>query len=128
MKQNKLQIKKITMEPVITCRAYHTNYHLHYIDQVETTLITVRNSEHRIHFFVNYIKDNVLKKYPDMKKITVTMKAFDKENRIHQFALSVTNMLNDLYKYNICLDKSIFLYIMQQGILPKLVFVGTLGF
>jgi len=109
----------------ITCRAYHTNYHLHYIDQVEKKIIQIRNEEHRIHRFVNFIKDNVLKKCPDMKKVTIMIKAFDKENRIHQFAVSIVNMLNDLYKYNICLNKSIFVCIMDKS-LP--VFVGGIQF
>ena len=112
----------------ITFNKNDTIYELHSIDQVEKQMIQLKTEQHYIHLFVNFIKDNILKKYPDMTKITIIIKGFDKENRIHQFALSITTVLNDLYKYNICLNKSIFVCIMDKSVLPKLMFIGNISF
>ena len=107
---------------LITCKVYHKNYTLQYIDKVESKIIS--NSQ-RIYLFVDYIKDNVLKKCDNLKKCIIHINAFDQDNIVHQLIVSVTTMLNDLFKYNICLNKSIFIFVMYEN---NPIFIGNIGF
>jgi hypothetical protein len=74
------------------------------------------------YYIINYIKETVLIKLPNLRKTKIYMNTFDKNNVMHQFILSVSEYISDLLKVKFELSHTIFIYI-QYG--NQIKFIGN---
>ena len=74
------------------------------------------------YYVINYIKETVLIKLPNLRKAKIYMNTFDKNNVMHQFILSVSEYISDLLKVKFDLSHTIFIYI-QYG--NQIKFIGN---
>jgi hypothetical protein len=63
-------------------------------------IIKFKNENIYINYVINHIKDNIIKKYSNLKHIKIKIEIFDRDNYIHQFILNVMNKLH----YNLLLN------------------------
>jgi hypothetical protein len=75
------------------------------------------------YYIINYIKETVLIKLPNLRKAKIYMNTFDKNNVMHQFILSVSEYISDLLKVKFDLSHTIFIYI-QYG--NQIKFIGNI--
>ena len=73
--------------------------------------------------FIDDIKHNVIKRFPNLSLLEIHLGIFDEGNIIHRFIVTVANMLK--YKNHICFKKSVFVMITYEG---QIVFTGNLCF
>lgn len=74
------------------------------------------------YYVINYIKETVLIKLPNLRKAKIFINTFDKNNVMHQFILSVSEYIGDLLKVKFKLSQTIFIYI-QYG--NQIKFIGN---
>jgi hypothetical protein len=74
------------------------------------------------YYVINYIKETILIKLPNLRRAKIYINTFDKKNVIHQFILSVSEFIGDLLKKKFVLNEMIFIYI-QYG--HEIKFIGN---
>jgi hypothetical protein len=74
------------------------------------------------YYVVNYIKENILIKLPDLRLAKIYINTFDKNNIIHQFIISVGEFISNLLKRQCKMNEMIFIYI-QYG--HEIKFIGN---
>ena len=95
------------------------------------TLKQVHNLKHKrmffktekayLYYYINYLKENILMKLPELRKAKIYIKLFDKNNLIHQLIVSVNEFIQNALKLTYS-DKNIFIYV-QYG--NEIKFIGT---
>jgi hypothetical protein len=77
--------------------------------------------------FVEFIKENVIRKYKDLDNISIRVKMFDKNNIIHRFMVNVVNTIKDLMHIKDKIDfyKSIYVSVYNGD---ERVFTGQINF
>jgi len=74
------------------------------------------------YYVVNYIKENILIKLPNLRLAKIYINTFDKNNVIHQFIISVGEFISNLLKRECKMNEMIFIYI-QYG--HEIKFIGN---
>jgi hypothetical protein len=76
---------------------------------------------------VEFIKENVIRKYKDLDKISIHVQMFDKNNIIHRFVINVINIMRDLMHIKDKIDfyKSICVSVYNNN---HYVFTGQINF
>ena len=75
------------------------------------------------YYVINFIKEEILIKLPNLRMAKIYMNTFDKNNLIHQFILSVGEFIGVLLKRKCMLNEMIFVYI-QYG--NEIKFIGNI--
>jgi len=86
-----------------------------------------RDTNEYIKRFVEFIKENVIRKYKDLDKIRIRVKMFDKNNIIHRFMVNVVDIIRDLMHIKDKIDfyKSIYVSVYNGH---ERVFTGQINF
>ena len=86
-----------------------------------------KDSDHYIKEFIDHIKHNVIKKYPNLSLIEIGLFVFDKNNIFHRLMVTVGNMMREMLKIKgkISTKKTVFVMVAYEN---QIVFTGTLGF
>jgi predicted transcriptional regulator len=98
------------------------------IENIHHKIIHFKNSNHYIRYFIDKLKHNVIKKYPNLSSINIHLNVFDNNNILHRLIVTVSNMIQELMKLNnrlICLKKTVFVTVSYEN---NIVFIGFVDF
>lgn len=84
-------------------------------------------SEQYIKNFIEFMKEKVIKKFPQLNKVKIILGVFDKNNIWHRFMITTVQLLHKILKIErkINFYKSIFVIIKYEN---EVVFIGDLNF
>ena len=111
---------------IITSNVYYENSTkpiIKYIKDLKKYRMKFKTELQYWYYVINYIKETVLIKLPNLRKAKIYMNTFDKNNVMHQFILSVSEYISDLLKVKFELCHTIFIYI-QYG--NQIKFIGNI--
>ena len=134
--QNKLQhyskmANNLSSARRVSCIVYYKpGLFDHEIERVENIYHQIqhfRNSDHYIKDFIDHIKHNVIKKYPNLSLIQIELFVFDRSNILHRLIVNVGNIIRDILniKEQFCVKKTVFIIVTYEH---QIVFAGGLGF
>ena len=97
------------------------------VEDLQEEIQYCRDIKDYIQRFVEFIKDNVIRKYKDLDKIRIRVKLFDKQNSIHRFVAAIADIIKQLLQIqdNIEMYKSILVYVFYG---EERVFIGHVNF
>ena len=108
-------------------KEYCGEYSLVDVKNIKRETYWCKNDEQYIKHTIEKLKDNVIRKYPDLSKIKVLLNILDKNNILHKLIVCSINMLrtklNILNKPN--LYKTIFIIVLYDN---QTVFLGSIEF
>ena len=117
---------------LINCNIHYKygffDYEVENIQNIQHQIIHFKNSDHYIKIFIDNIKHNVIKKYPNLSSICVYLNVFDKNNVLHRLIITVSNMIHDILKLKkmfYCTNKTVFVSVSYEN---KIVFIGSINF
>jgi hypothetical protein len=120
-------VRKITSN--INYRIDNSNYEIHNIEIIKDQILKYKNTEQYMHAIINYIKDNIIKSCTDLKLVKIVFNIYDQKNIIHQFILTISNIIADLLNLKTIiendLNKSLIIYIIYD---EELIFSGSYDF
>lgn len=64
------------------------------LENIQHQIIYFKSPEHYMKEFIDYIKHNVIKKYPNLSLIKIQLNILDTGNIWHRLYVTVTNMIN----------------------------------
>jgi hypothetical protein len=94
------------------------------IDIEQRYIIKFKNENIYINYVINYIKDNIIKKYSDLKHIKIHIEIFNRDNYIHQFIVYAMNKIHNKLSYNNRYNRLIIIYIYEND---NLIFIGNVN-
>lgn len=106
---------------MITSIVYTDGYELKHVTNLSKKRIHFKTDEIYIRFVIHYIK-KILMKLPDLRKVKIYIKTFDKNNIIHQLIVSVCDFIGSIYQIKINKD-AIFIYVQYEN---EIKFIGTI--
>ena len=115
----------------INCKVYYKpglfDHSVERLDNIQQKIRHFKNTDNYIRHFINSIKDNVIKRLPNLSLVQIHLNIFDGDNILHRFIITVSNMLQDILKYKnrVCLKKTVFVIITYEGT-PA--FIGGINF
>jgi hypothetical protein len=130
--QNKLQnILNMTdfVADCIDCQVYYKpglfDHDVERLEDIHHNIQPYKDSDHYIKGFIDYIKHNVIKKFPNLSLIEIAISVFDNNNILHRLMVTVANMLQDILKIKGKFDtkNTVFVVVTYEN---KIVFTGTL--
>ena len=116
---------------ISNCNVYYNegffDYEVVKLIDIKNELKSFKNEEHYIKYFINYIKNKIIRNLPNLNLVKIELKVFDNYNILHRFILTVINMIEDYLHHtkNISLYKSIIACIKYEN---KIVFCGIIDF
>ena len=111
---------------IVTSDVYYTHPSNPVIDHIENLKYYRMKFKTELkywYYVINYIKETVLIKLPNLRKAKIYINTFNKNNVIHQFILSVTEFIENLLQKKFVLHQTIFIYV-QSGYEIK--FIGNI--
>jgi hypothetical protein len=86
-----------------------------------------KNTDSYIKCFIEHIKTNVIKKLPNLTLVEINLGCFDRNNILHRFMITITEMIQNLLKIKEKINhyKSVFVIVTYEN---KIEFVGNLNF
>lgn len=130
--QNKLQnILNMTdfAADCIDCQVYYKpglfDHDVERLEDIHHKIRPYKDSDHYIKGFIDHIKHNVIKKFPNLSLIEIGISVFDNNNILHRLMVTVANMLQDILKIKGKFDtkNTVFVVVTYEN---KIVFTGTL--
>jgi len=130
--QNKLQnILNMTdfAADCIDCQVYYKpglfDHDVERLENIHHKIRPYKDSDHYIKGFIDHIKHNVIKKFPNLSLIEIGISVFDNNNILHRLIVTVANMLQDILKIKGKFDtkNTVFVMVAYEN---KIVFTGTL--
>lgn len=115
----------------VDCKVYYKpglfDHEVERLDNVHHKIIHFKNVDHYIKCFIDNIKHNVIKRFPNLSSIQIHLSVLDERNVIHRLIVNVTNMLHHILKIKerLCFKKSIFVIITYED---DIVFTGNISF
>jgi len=91
------------------------------IEDLKQYRMKFKNELQYWYYVINYIKEKVLIKLPDLRRAKIHIKTFDKNNMIHQFILTVGEYISNLLKRHFTLKYKIFIYVQYDN---EIKFIG----
>lgn len=104
------------------CYKNSSKLEIDHIKDLKQYRMKFRNELQYWYYVINYIKETVLIKLPNLHRAKIYINTFDKKNVIHQFILSVSEFIGNLLKKKFVLNEMIFIYI-QYG--HEIKFIGN---
>ena len=115
----------------IDCQVYYKpglfDHSVERLENLHHKIRRFRDSDHYIKGFIDHIKHNVIKKFPNLSSIQIELFVFDKNNIFHRLMVTVGNMMREILKIKgkISIKKTVFVIVAYEN---QIVFTGTLGF
>ena len=115
----------------VDCQVYYKpgffDHDVERLDDVHRKIRRFKSVDDYIKSFIDHIKHNVIKRFPNLSLLQIHLNVFDDGNIIHRLIVTVANMLHDILKYKtrISFKKSVFVIITYEG---HIVFTGNLCF
>jgi hypothetical protein len=115
----------------VSCNVHYTekynDYNVNKLSDIKYEEIYCNNCNIYIKSFIDYIKDNIIKKLENLNFVKIHLNIFDKNNILHRLIITVSNMAYDLLKIkkHISFNKSVFTYVTYN---KKIVFIGNINF
>lgn len=101
---------------------YSPKLEINRIEDLKQYRMKFKNELQYWYYVINYIKEKVLIKLPDLRRAKIHIKIFDKNNIIHQFILTVGEYISNLLKRKFMSKYTIFIYV-QYG--SQIKFIGN---
>ena len=97
------------------------------VEDLHNEICYCKNTVEYIKRFVEFIKENVVRKYKYLYGITFTVETFDKNNILHRLIVNVVDLLKELLriKHEINLYESVVVNVYYGN---KHVFMGQINF
>ena len=116
---------------LIDCNVYYDegyfDYEVSKLVDIKEELKYFTDVNNYIRCFIEYLKNNVIKKLPNLNSVKIELKIFDRDNMLHRFMIVISNMIQDLLKFkqkiNLC--KSIIVSVEYE---TKIIFIGNINF
>jgi hypothetical protein len=115
----------------VDCKVYYKpgffDHDVEKVDDVHHKIRRFKSVDHYIKSFIEHVKHNVIKQFPNLSLLKIYLHVFDDGNIIHRLIVTVANMLRDILKYKkrISFKQSVFVIITYEG---HIVFTGNLSF
>ena len=104
---------------VVNFTIFNKLFYIYKIDIKSNSIYKFKNENLHINNIIDYIKDNIIKNYPNLNNIKIKIELFNKNSPIHKFIIDIINRLNiNLYQY----DRLILIYIYNND---DIIFVGN---
>ena len=117
---------------IVDCKVYTKrglfDHEVVMIKNVQHQILHFKNTDNYIINFIDQLKNNVIKCYPNLSSINIYLNIFDSNNILHRLMITVANMLQDLLKLKdklASIKKSIFVIVTYED---QIVFVGSISF
>jgi hypothetical protein len=113
----------------IDCQVYYKpglfDHDVERLEDIHHKIRPYKDSDHYIKGFIDHIKHNVIKKFPNLSLIEIGISVFDNNNILHRLMVTVANMLQDILKIKGKFDtkNTVFVVVTYEN---KIVFTGTL--
>jgi hypothetical protein len=113
----------------IDCQVYYKpglfDHDVERLENIHHKIRPYKDSDHYIKGFIDHIKHNIIKKFPNLSLIEIVISVFDKNNILHRLMVTVANMLQDILKIKGKFDtkNTVFVMVAYEN---KIVFTGTL--
>jgi hypothetical protein len=113
----------------VSCKVYYKpglfDHDVERLENIHHKIRHFKDSDHYIKGFIDHIKHNVIKKFPNLSLIEIVISVFDKNNILHRLMVTVANMLQDILKIKDKFDtkNTVFVMVAYEN---KIVFTGTL--
>jgi len=115
----------------IDCNVYcdegYFDYEVSKLVDIKEDLKYFTDVNNYIRCFIEDLKNNVIKKLPNLNSVKIELNIFDRDNILHRFVILISNMIQDLLKFkqkiNLC--KSIIVSVEYEN---KLIFIGNINF
>ena len=103
------------------------DYNVIKITDINVKNMYFQNTQQYIQSFIENIKENVIKKLPNLKLVSIELFTLDKNDILCRFIVTVSNLIQDFLKlnYKISFKKSIFVIIKYDD---RIVFSGCIDF
>ena len=101
---------------------YSAKLEINRIEDLKKYRMKFKTELHYWYYVINYIKEKVLIKLPDLRRAKIHIKTFDKNNIIHQFILTVGEYISNLLKRKFISKHIIFIYVQYDN---KIKFIGN---
>jgi hypothetical protein len=115
----------------VSCRVYYNigffDYEVSKLDDIKEELEYYKNTDAYIKGFIDYIKQNVIKKVKNLNSVKIELTIFDKDVILHRLIITVANMIKDILKCKEKIDfyKSVIVCVEYENVI---VFMGNLNF
>jgi deoxyhypusine synthase len=113
----------------IDCQVYYKpglfDHDVERLENIHHKIRRYKDSDHYIKGFIDHIKHNVIKKFPNLSLIEIGICVFDKNNIFHRLMVTVVNMMWEILKIKDKFDtkNTVFVMVAYEN---KIVFTGTL--
>ena len=115
----------------VSCRVYYKSgffdYEVSKLDDIKQELEYYKNTDAYIKGFIDYIKQNVIKKVKNLNLVKIELAIFDKDVILHRLIITVANMIKDILKCKEKIDfyKSVIVFVKYEN---EIVFMGNINF
>ena len=115
----------------VSCKVKYSvgwlDYDIEKIDDIIKEKRYFKNTNHYILYFIEHIKENVIKKCKNLNQVRIELLVYDKDNILHRFIVSVSNFIRCFLKQKqtCCFKKSVFVCVLYES---NLVFTGIIDF
>jgi hypothetical protein len=115
----------------VSCSVYYKSGFLDYevakLDNIQQELEYYKNTDAYIKGFIDYIKQNVIKKVKNLNSVKIELAIFDKDVILHRLIITVANMIKDILKCKEKIDfyKSVIVRVQYEN---ETVFMGNINF
>ena len=117
----------ITIECVVYFNKGLIDHEVVKLVDIKKTVTRVNNVNSYIKIFIDKLKDTVIRKLPCLNLVKIELNVFDRNNILHRFIITISNMLQDLLKFKQKIDfnKTIIVCILYDN---EMVFIGDINF
>ena len=115
----------------LTCNVHYKetflDYQVNKITNIKNEKEYYINDIQYIKRFIEFIKQNIIKKLPNLNLVKVELNIYDKDNLLHSFIIKITNIICELQniKLKLNLNKMIFVNIKYDN---HVVFLSLIDF
>jgi hypothetical protein len=115
----------------VDCKVYYNkgffDYEINKLEIIKDKNKYFKNSDMYILNFIDNIKHNIIKKLPNLKLVLIDLAVFDKNNILHRFIVTISNLIQDLLKFKNKIDiyKSVLVSVLYEN---KIMFMGGINF
>lgn len=115
----------------VNCQFYYKpglfDHGIERLDNIHHKIRHFKSVDHYIKSFIDNIKHNVIKRFPNLSLLQIHLSVFDERNIIHHLIVTITNILYHILKINerLSFKKSVFVIITYED---HIVFTGNISF